>query len=252
MATTVPVGRWVTRTAGTGRAVNVDLQVLVLDVDVDLFGFGQHRHGGGRGVDAALRLGHRHPLHPVRAALVLEPAPGRVALDQERDLVEAAHVGGVGAEHLDLQPVALGVADVHLEQVLGEQVGLLSPLRPPDLDDDVLAVVGVFGQQQDLELVADPGDLDLGLLDLRPQHVAVLALGVGQHLLGRGQVVERPPVGVVGLDHRGQRLVPTGGVAHRLGIGQDGRVRELALDRLIFIFQTLQAIEHDEVEGTGG
>ena len=40
---------------------------------VDLLGLGQHGDRGGRGVDPALGLGDRHPLHPMGAALVLEP-----------------------------------------------------------------------------------------------------------------------------------------------------------------------------------
>ena len=100
------------------------------------------------GVDPALGLGDRHPLHPVGAALVLHAAPHVVALDQERDLVEPAHVGRVGAQHLQLPALALGVAGVHVEQVLGEEVGLLAALGPPDLDDHVLVVVGVAGQEQ--------------------------------------------------------------------------------------------------------
>ena len=43
-------------------------------VDVDVLGLGQHEHAGGAGVDAALRLGDRHALDAVHAALVLQPA----------------------------------------------------------------------------------------------------------------------------------------------------------------------------------
>ena len=84
----MPVGRWVMRTAesvvltlwppGPRRAVDVDAQVVRVDLDLDLLGLGQHEHAGRAGVDAALRLGHRHPLHAVHAALVLQPGPGAV------------------------------------------------------------------------------------------------------------------------------------------------------------------------------
>ena len=78
-------------------------------------------------------------------------------LHEEGHLVEAAHVRRVGAEHLDLEPVALGEADVHLEEVLGEEVGLLAALGPADLDDDVLALVRVLRQEQHLELAPRAG-----------------------------------------------------------------------------------------------
>ena len=54
----------------------------VVRVDLDLFGLvdlGEDQHAGGRGVDAALRLGRRHALHAVHAALVLEVRPHALA-----------------------------------------------------------------------------------------------------------------------------------------------------------------------------
>ena len=65
--------------ARPGRAEDVDAQVVGVDLDLDLLGLGQHEHAGRRGVDAALRLGGRHPLHAVHAALVLQPGPRRLA-----------------------------------------------------------------------------------------------------------------------------------------------------------------------------
>ena len=162
---------------GPGGAVDVDLQVLVLDVDVDLLGLGQDGHRRRRGVHPALRLGDRHPLHPVRPSLVLEMGPGRVALDQEGHLVEPAHVRGVGREDLDAEALALGVADVHLVEVPGEEVGLLAALGAADLDDHVLAVVGVLGQQQKLSSSSSSSMRVLGSLDLPLEH---LALAPGQ------------------------------------------------------------------------
>ena len=85
----MPVGRWVMRTAesvvltdwppGPGGAVDVDPQVVRVDLDLDLLGLGRDQHAGGGGVDAALRLGGRHPLHAVHAALVLQPGPHALA-----------------------------------------------------------------------------------------------------------------------------------------------------------------------------
>ena len=86
-ATTRPVGLWVMRTAesvvftdwppGPTSGRRRSARSLGSICDVDLLGLGQHRDGGRRGVDAALALGDRHPLHPVRAALVLHAASTR-------------------------------------------------------------------------------------------------------------------------------------------------------------------------------
>ena len=79
--------------------------------DLDLVGLGQHEHRRRRRVDAALALGDRHPLHPVRPALVLEAAARRrrrattnvTSLSPPRSL-------GSTRQRLDLQAVAGGVA----------------------------------------------------------------------------------------------------------------------------------------------
>ena len=52
---------------------------------------------------------------------------------------------GSDGEDLELPPVPLGVAPVHLEEVVGEEVRLLATFGAPDLDDDVASVVGVLG-----------------------------------------------------------------------------------------------------------
>ena len=46
-------------------------------VDLDVLGLGKHQDAGRRGVDPALRLGGRYPLHAVHATLVLEPGERR-------------------------------------------------------------------------------------------------------------------------------------------------------------------------------
>ena len=58
--------------ARSGAAVHVDPQVVGIDLDLGLVGVRHHQDAGGRGVHPALGLGHRHPLHPVHAALELE------------------------------------------------------------------------------------------------------------------------------------------------------------------------------------
>ncbi len=64
MATTIPVGRWVIRTAesvvltdwppGPVERYTSTLKVLFLYLDLEFLGLGQYRNGGRRGVDPAL------------------------------------------------------------------------------------------------------------------------------------------------------------------------------------------------------
>ena len=153
---------------GPGGAVDVDLQVLRGDLDLDLLGLGQHRDGRGRGVDPALRLGLRHPLDPVGAALELEHRVGAVAPDLEGDLLEAADLGRRLREHLGREAALLGVAGEHVEEVAGEQRRLVAAGAGADLDDHVLVVVGVALDHRQAQLVLERAQL-LGRLGDEPR-----------------------------------------------------------------------------------
>ncbi len=168
--TTMPVGRCVIRTAesvvltdwppGPDERNTSIRRSFGSIVHVDVLGLGQHQHAGRRGVDAALRLGDRHPLHPVHAALPLQPRPDAVAalghalgLDRDRDVLDAAQVRLLRVDHLDDPAVPLGVPGVHPQQVAGEQRRLLAALAGLDLDDHVLGVVRVARDQHLAELL---------------------------------------------------------------------------------------------------
>ena len=99
------------------------------------------------------RLGRRDALDAMDAALELEAAVGAVAVDLDDRLLDAADAGLVEAQDLRREAVPLGVAQVHPEQLAGEQRGLLAAGAGPDLDDHVAVVVGVARQQQDLEVL---------------------------------------------------------------------------------------------------
>jgi len=166
--------------ARTRRAVHVHAQVLFLHPHVHVLGLRQHGDGDGGGVDAAARLGDGHALHPVDAALELEPAPRAAALDEEDDVLEAADAGGARVHHLHLPALRLRVLRVHAREVGGEQRRLVAAGAGADLDEDVLVVVRVLGQDELLQLLLERGlargqlvDLGLGQLG----QLAVAALG---------------------------------------------------------------------------
>ena len=70
-----------------------------------------------------------------------DQAPRRGAgvprLDRDGRVLDAAEVGLGGVDDLGLPAVPLGVAQVHPQQVAGEQRGLLAALARLDLEDDV-------------------------------------------------------------------------------------------------------------------
>ena len=168
---------------GPARPEHVDLEIVGIDLDVDRLRLGQHRDGRGAGVDPALALGDRHPLHPVRARLVLEARPGVVALHHEGDLPEPAHVGRLAVEDLELPAVGVGIALVHVEQVGGPEVALLAAFSAADLDDDVLALVGIAGHEQLADPRVERGEVRFLGLELAGEVVAHLGVVlVGEHL----------------------------------------------------------------------
>ena len=150
---------------GPGRPVDVDAQVVLVDLDLaGVVDLGEHEHAGRGGVDAALRLRHGDPLHAVHAALVLEVGPdavlgchGALGLHGDLDVLVAAEVGLRGLDDLGLPAAPLGVAQVHAQQVAGEQRGLLAALAGLDLEDDVAAVVGVARDEHAAQLLRGVG-----------------------------------------------------------------------------------------------
>ena len=104
-------------------------------------------------MDAPLRLGLGHPLHPVRAALVLEDRVGALALDREGHLLEAADLGAGLREHLGGEAALFGVTGEHLVEIAGEKRRLVTPGPGPDLDQDVLRVVGVALDHRQADLL---------------------------------------------------------------------------------------------------
>src|SRR5690606_37025360 len=100
--------------ARTAGAEGVDAQVGRVDLDVcELVGLGHDGHGAGRGVNAPLRLGGRHTLHPVGTGFELQAAIHAVAVDTGYDFAVTADFRIVGRHDFDPPALALGVPRVH-------------------------------------------------------------------------------------------------------------------------------------------
>ncbi len=189
--------------AGAGGAVDVDADILGADDHVaDLVGLGHHRDGAGRGMDAPLRLGFRHPLHAVPAGLELEFRI-HAAADQAHDhFLVAAQVGGVFGDQLDLPAVALCVAGVHAEQRPGEQRRFVAAGAGADFQKNVFLVVGILGQQRALQVFFQGQQVVASGADLL--FAERFHLRVSQDLLGFGDVGFACAVALIEPDHRRQ------------------------------------------------
>ena len=132
-------------TARTGGAEGIDAQVLHIQRKVHLLCLRHHRNGGGGGVDAPLRFGFRHTLHPVHPALVLKTVIRTCAVYRNDGFLYAAKFGLVQVEHFQCPATVLGVHGVHAQQAVGKQSSFLAAGTAADLHDDVFAVVHVLG-----------------------------------------------------------------------------------------------------------
>ena len=250
MDTTIPVGRWVMRTAESvvltlwppGPEERIT-PMQVGGVDLELAGVVGLRHdedAGRGGVDTPLGLGDRDALDAVDAALVLQVRPHPVlglhrsaGLDGQPHVLVAAQVGVGGIEDLDAPPLTLGVAGVHASQVGGEQRRLLTALTRLDLDDDVPGVVGVPGHEDLAQVLTGLSRSGLKRRDLGGE---VLVLR-GQ-LAGIGQVGAGRLPGTVGGHDSAQLGVAAPQPTHGAGVGGRGPghlgldVRVLGQERL--------------------
>ena len=166
-------------------------------------------------------------------------APG---LHRHPHVLVAAEVGLGGVDDLGAPAAPLGVAQVHPQQVTGEQGRLLATLAGLDLEDDVAVVVGVARDEHPPQLVLGGGQRLLQLGQLGGERRVL-----GRQLAGGGHVVTGGVPRVVGRDGRSQRRVALVQLAHLGGVGVvavGGRVGELVLQRGVLLHERGSRLEH--------
>ena len=210
-------------------------------------GLGHDQDAGGGGVDAALALGDGHPLHPVHAAFVLQPRPRgltrrrrALGLHGHLDVLVAAEVGLGRVDDLGLPATPFGVAQVHPQQVAGEQGGLLAALPRLDLEDDVAVVVGVARDEQPAQRV-----LGLGEARLEAGHLGGEALVLGGELAGGRQVIGGRVPRVVCRDGRRQRGIPLVQLADEVLVAEHLGVGQLLLEVGVLLDQRCGGLQHE-------
>src|SRR5262245_66218713 len=93
----------------------------------------------------------------MRSACPLEHRIVAVALDRERDLLEAAAVVRARRQGLRLEPTPLRVAIQHAVDIAGPERRLVAAGSLADLDEDVLRVGGIGLDECELQLLLERG-----------------------------------------------------------------------------------------------
>ena len=228
--------------AGAGGTVDLHFDIGRIDLHIHLFHLRQHRHGGSGGVDSSAGFGFRHSLHPMDAGLVLHPGVGTPAVDDEVRLLHAPQLGIIVVHQLHAPALGGGVHGVHPKQAVGKQGAFLAAHAAPDLHNDAFLVVGVLGQQKDLQLFIQrlPGLLGLGIGLL----AELLHLRLRHQLLGFLHVLLRLAIGLVGF-HNGLQIVflPQQG-GSGLGVVIKIRLLRLGAELLIPACNGIQFVQH--------
>ena len=166
-------------------AVDLHFNVFRADFHVHLFHLWQHCHSGGGGVDPAAGFGLRDPLDPVDAAFIFHPGPGAPAVDQKIRFFDAAQLGVVVVEQLHSPAPGGGIHGVHAKQTVGKEGAFFAPYAAADFHNDVFFIVGILGQQQELEFLLQLSFRLFGGLKLLLAELLHLRVGLpGQQLPG--------------------------------------------------------------------
>ncbi len=148
---------------GAAGPEGVDAQVLFLDVDFDaVVHLRQHLDRGKGGVAAAAGVEGRDAHQAVDARLALQVAEGVGAAGGEGDALDARFVPGQEVDGFALEPLALGVAQIHAQQDFGPILGFGAAGAGVNGDDGVLLVF--FGAQEELQFPIPESFLQPGQL----------------------------------------------------------------------------------------
>ncbi len=133
-------------------------------------------------MDPPLRLRLRHPLHAVRAGLEFQAREGPVAGDAADDLLVTAVLSRALAQHLDGEPLRLGIARVHAKQIPGEECRLIAARAGAHLEEEAFVIARVPGEQERAQLRLRGGELRLQPADFLGAERAHAGIGVLEHV----------------------------------------------------------------------
>ena len=141
-------------------------------------------------------------LHPMHAALILQPRECAATAHLEDDFLEAAAARLAVAEHLGLEAMLVGPPHIHAEEIIRKQRRLIAARAGPDLDDDILLVQRVFRHQEQVKLLLARRLLGFEARHLGAGHLGQLGIAlVSGHAVRVGQLGLGCPVGAVDRYH---------------------------------------------------
>ena len=241
------IGRVHRLPARTRRAERVNPQILRLDFDVDFIGFGQYGDGGSRSVNAALLLGLRNALHAVHAALILQLGIDFVPLNRSNHFLHSAKRRRRAFQNFHLPALCFRVARIHAEKLPGKERGFDAAGSGADFDEHALLVVGIFRQQQELELALGSFLPRGERLFLFVRHLLHLGVFPFQEKLVRpGEVLDDLLVLAVFRDNFFQFGVLLGNFLEARGIADHFRRRELLCHLFVARIELVQFLSQSK------
>ena len=143
--------------AVSGSTHHINADVLLRDVNFDVVRDLRHdSHGHGGGVDSSSGLRLRNPLHPVHAALVFHSGVRAPADDLKGTFLKTTETVLIQTDQIRPPSSALRIPDVHAVDLRGKQGGFIPAGSGPKLHNDIFFIIGIPGQQQNLQLFFQP------------------------------------------------------------------------------------------------
>ncbi len=174
--------------AVSGRTHHIDTDVLLIDHNINILIHLRHNgnaDGGGMDSSAALRLGYA--LHAVYAALILHLGVSALPAYGKLHFLHTADADLIHIDELHAPTLALRIMHIHAVDLCGKKSCLITARARADLHDHVLIIIGILGEQQDLQLLLQLLHPLLGFGELLLQHfphfLIALALQHGEGIL---------------------------------------------------------------------
>ena len=147
------VGGIDTLAAVSGCTEHVKFAVIHIQVEVDFLCFRHNGHGNGGGMDSSARFRLRHTLYTVNPALIFQTGVSSLAGDHKGNFLKSANAVFIQAHHLGAPSSGLCVFYIHPVNFCREQGCFVPAGACTDFHNNVLFIVGVFGQKQDFQLM---------------------------------------------------------------------------------------------------